>query len=250
MEVPGGPVHRRIIPARAGPTRVRISYDFGVPDHPRSCGANRLSICGISPSPGSSPLVRGQRFVATRHLILQRIIPARAGPTTGHAAYDGQTADHPRSCGANAQDTRGEVSGLGSSPLVRGQPVQPESVMVGERIIPARAGPTPGHGAVPYRGADHPRSCGANQNNDRIAVILTGSSPLVRGQLRSCPYGQSTARIIPARAGPTGQSVEIQCDRPDHPRSCGANLFSFFSFASTTGSSPLVRGQRRYPTLS
>ena len=35
-------VRKRIIPARAGPTRLRLLTLMIPPDHPRSCGANRL----------------------------------------------------------------------------------------------------------------------------------------------------------------------------------------------------------------
>ena len=52
----------RIIPARAGPTRRPMASGRQSPDHPRSCGANRISRHAISCYSGSSPLVRGQRW--------------------------------------------------------------------------------------------------------------------------------------------------------------------------------------------
>ena len=50
-------------------------------------------------------------------------------------------------------------------------------------------------------------------------------------------------RIIPARAGPTGPTATKAATRPDHPRSCGANLFARVQISDIRGSSPLVRGQ-------
>ena len=53
----------RIIPARAGPTRVPARSARRAADHPRSCGANEGSHPGVVISIGSSPLVRGQQSV-------------------------------------------------------------------------------------------------------------------------------------------------------------------------------------------
>ena len=192
---------------------------------------------------GSSPLVRGQPACPVTSSAILRIIPARAGPTEGRWCLFAATTDHPRSCGANVALPGGEVVGRGSSPLVRGQlPIiarQDRRV----RIIPARAGPTrQGHRAQEHA-ADHPRSCGANRAVSRSMTPGSGSSPLVRGQLRRRPGAQhgagssplvrgqphdfyehaETERIIPARAGPTmGKPVMAVCNT-DHPRSCGAN---------------------------
>ena len=61
-------------------------------------------------------------------------------------------------------------------------------------------------------------------------------------------------RIIPARAGPTGPTATKAATRPDHPRSCGANLFARVQISDIRGSSPLVRGQpcivRCHPGIS
>ena len=115
---------------------------------------------------GSSPLVRGQLDIATRHLILQRIIPARAGPTVLTTTFMPPPPDHPRSCGANSLSALSGLALCGSSPLVRGQLGGVEAEGEELRIIPARAGPTSrcGHGS--RSPSDHPRSCGANSNSD------------------------------------------------------------------------------------
>ena len=71
----------RIIPARAGPTRFPEWSNHSSTDHPRSCGANRVSMSLSYLPSGSSPLVRGQRFADVGNPYCIRIIPARAGPT-------------------------------------------------------------------------------------------------------------------------------------------------------------------------
>ena len=117
------PAQRRIIPARAGPTFLGCG-DLGEhADHPRACGANELPVGDAADTHGSSPRVRGQLACRPRQLSKIRIIPARAGPTTGiHLRYE-------KKCG--------------SSPRVRGQPQRASCGYAEGRIIPARAGPTP-----------------------------------------------------------------------------------------------------------
>ncbi len=95
---------RRIIPARAGFTVLRLGYRDGVRDHPRSRGVYcarsraRMSAGGSSPLArglltdlldpeqqysGSSPLARGLQQQPRSQHITRRIIPARAGFTDG-----------------------------------------------------------------------------------------------------------------------------------------------------------------------
>ena len=181
----GGLVRSRIIPARAGPTKITSLDDTQKSDHPRSCGANcRLSNC--SPwAGGSSPLVRGQLNDPDGAGYQKRIIPARAGPTDERIPDPYASADHPRSCGANLPVTDAVAGLAGSSPLVRGQLGSSRLPPRSCRIIPARAGPT--------------------QRVREPARGLQGSSPLVRGQpIHSIQkvVGRNP-RINPARAGPT-----------------------------------------------
>ena len=193
----------RIIPARAGPTHLSLSVMVSAADHPRSCGANTLTLLrAIYPS-GSSPLVRGQHQHDLLPTPFLRIIPARAGPTSMSPYPLIWFADHPRSCGANQTESGRQIWSNGSSPLVRGQRHRPGADRQRHRIIPARAGPTTGQPLPDIALADHPRSCGANFGDAFGVVAESGSSPLVRGQLDAHTYLSVCIRIIPARAGPT-----------------------------------------------
>ena len=175
------------------------------------------------PVTGSSPLVRGQPATDNVAAGDVRIIPARAGPTYITVDFDRASTDHPRSCGANVLSRLRWRGHFGSSPLVRGQPFCAGANIRYTRIIPARAGPTL------YRSMS--------------SRYLRGSSPLVRGQLcMSCDFHE-TPRIIPARAGPTSAYTNARHYWSDHPRSCGANLWSIVFLSAVAGSSPLVRGQ-------
>ena len=190
--------------------------------------------------------MRGQRGAGPPSDGTGRIIPARAGPTFIDIRLKVALTDHPRSCGANRVSQHSCSAKLGSSPLVRGQLVRLVMILTVVRIIPARAGPTPGAVVEEWCDSDHPRSCGANVVRIRRLTVLTGSSPLVRGQPAHATYylgvrgssplvrGQlsETAAeqegnwIIPARAGPTLTWTPSITVSTDHPRSCGANSFS------------------------
>ena len=237
------PLRLRIIPARAGPTRPPSTSRSLKPDHPRSCGANFTPVETGSTPAGSSPLVRGQPELVLDPVERVRIIPARAGPTGRRSCRWSWRADHPRSCGANA-DQRMAVDDMnGSSPLVRGQPNHRQNTRWHYRIIPARAGPTWAATRRPRPSSDHPRSCGANDAALAVIGCVGGSSPLVRGQRSSRISPACVRRIIPARAGPTSSERHAPSTMTDHPRSCGANAVGLISAPFRGGSSPLVRGQ-------
>ena len=110
-----------IIPARAGPTPGGAESSLSETDHPRSCGANVHFGAFLLVPGGSSPLVRGQHVPGLRFVDEERIIPARAGPTTIYTGTPTPPTDHPRSCGANGDYVAFLYVYAGSSPLVRGQ---------------------------------------------------------------------------------------------------------------------------------
>ena len=74
-------VSLRIIPARAGQTRVSVSGLTSTEDHPRACGANCWALTRVTNTAGSSPRVRGKLHGGFHEVAPSRIIPARAGQT-------------------------------------------------------------------------------------------------------------------------------------------------------------------------
>ena len=93
---------RRIIPARAGFTRV---------------SGGRLKHVH-----GSSPLARGLLLAIIHITDMLRIIPARAGFTIMKLLMKPPIKDHPRSRGVYRRIPTQRVSQRGSSPLARGLP--------------------------------------------------------------------------------------------------------------------------------
>ena len=110
----------RIIPARAGFTLNDFGCECFEWDHPRSRGVYVEMMLPREHEQGSSPLARGLRveeLVALRRI---RIIPARAGFTTGTVIAEGDGRDHPRSRGVySVAHQKGRIA-EGSSPLARG----------------------------------------------------------------------------------------------------------------------------------
>ena len=71
-----------------------------------------------------------------------------------------------------------------------------------------------------------------------------GSSPLARGLLCTSSGSVMASRIIPARAGFTGQGVSAMGTYRDHPRSRGVYSTALAWPRLRPGSSPLARGLR------
>ena len=135
----------------------------------------------------------------------------------------------------------------GSSPRVRGKRRQTRPSAVSIRIIPARAGQTEWLRSRIGKYADHPRACGANYMASLSWKVGVGSSPRVRGKRQIFGPHFGRMRIIPARAGQTGEFMAESLSHSDHPRACGANGVAVMMIVlSDYGSSPRVRGKRRH----
>ena len=72
-----------LIPARAGKTRRPGGRRSGVSAHPRACGENDVRRANGQEAVGSSPRVRGKLHAYRPDTTACRLIPARAGKTSG-----------------------------------------------------------------------------------------------------------------------------------------------------------------------
>ena len=192
-----------IIPAYAGSTSVPLMYVCPTQDHPRVCGEHQVVMRATLPLRGSSPRMRGAPRDGANPEADLRIIPAYAGSTTWLRGQSRPARDHPRVCGEHSVVMPEIWISAGSSPRMRGAPVQWKVRHSRRGIIPAYAGSTRvGLRLVDGRG-DHPRVCGEHDMGGFGDVITQGSSPRMRGALMWPSVSSVTLGIIPAYAGST-----------------------------------------------
>ena len=113
---------RRLIPARVGNTdnpKAAAAYRAA---HPRSRGEHPIPDTSLSLSDGSSPLARGTHVLMAHGVGVVRLIPARAGNTSGSGACVRGSTAHPRSRGEHGGTNSLPRTNNGSSPLARGTP--------------------------------------------------------------------------------------------------------------------------------
>ena len=201
--VSGGTRSARLIPARAGKTSCRSRPPTRNPAHPRACGENACTPRTGWAVAGSSPRVRGKQAHVRLRRRPARLIPARAGKTSPAPAPGAAGTAHPRACGENADHGLGSGWSAGSSPRVRGKPVDGGGHGVVSGLIPARAGKTPAALTTPATRGAHPRVCGENMVSTKGTARSEGSSPRVRGKRPCSSPPIRTPRLIPACAGKT-----------------------------------------------
>ena len=131
-----------LIPASAGQTFDVDRVTDCRAAHPRECGADKAFSEGIEFVIGSSPRVRGRRFMASATYGVTRLIPASAGQTEGPPNVAQYNRAHPRECGADGWTYTPVRVMVGSSPRVRGRPPIAILPVVPARLIPASAGQT------------------------------------------------------------------------------------------------------------
>ena len=219
--------NRRIIPARAGFTAARRRVRSWAGDHPRSRGVYRDGETRQHRNGGSSPLARGLQRTHVNNVVMDGIIPARAGFTCWTPGNSNRNWDHPRSRGVYLITSFALRSIDGSSPLARGLLFLVRHILHKIGIIPARAGFTTILRTSSGRAGDHPRSRGVYRRALRSDVCSLGSSPLARGLHVHDAEHCHALRIIPARAGFT-VAFKSHADRmKDHPRSRGVYVFTW-----------------------
>ena len=212
-----------LIPARAGKTIYEPHAHGAWGAHPRACGENARDLDLHYSLQGSSPRVRGKLSWGARWGI-------------GHVA-------HPRACGENYVSRYDSDIARGSSPRVRGKHGTVVVLSEWGRLIPARAGKTPGAPHAHQRDPAHPRACGENGVTHVFSAQSVGSSPRVRGKRGLLGAGLSATRLIPARAGKTTTRRRRSRGRTAHPRACGENEPVRALVLDCDGSSPRVRGK-------
>ena len=238
-----GIIVARLIPACAGKTRRLWAWRPPSPAHPRACGENVLAASSASSTPGSSPRVRGKPPRERAGPPVRGLIPACAGKTRLCSTTCPEPRAHPRACGENARILSRTQWTRGSSPRVRGKPIEQQFLRARVGLIPARAGKTPSTTSPKKARPAHPRACGENIKTTAPPAIEAGSSPRVRGKLPARSVHVPAPGLIPARAGKTPTSPPDRTRSWAHPRACGENDAAAEGAWVPVGSSPRVRGK-------
>ena len=207
---------------RKTPTKFR--FGFAGRAHPRVCGENKgVAVLGKGMK-GSSPRVRGKLIGCAGVRVDDGLIPACAGKTVNIPHCICEEPAHPRACGENREIEFFGWYEQGSSPRMRGKPVDDFQLDRAGGLIPAHAGKTNVLVLqLSNRGA-HPRACGENDHEIEDAIREMGSSPRMRGKRFDA---HSSAGIGGA-----------------HPRACGENMSSRPYIGSCGGSSPRMQGKQ------
>ena len=172
-----------IIPAYAGNTPCGTVRSARCRDHPRVCGEHSLYNRIRQRMEGSSPRMRGTRFLRRIVVWAIGIIPAYAGNTIPQFHMLNIPRDHPRVCGEHVGIVHRLINPKGSSPRMRGTPFCTSSLRPASRIIPAYAGNTFRLSRAAVWRGDHPRVCGEHPALQAHARGHRGSSPRMRGTL-------------------------------------------------------------------
>ena len=131
-----------IIPAYAGNTWPQTTMFRRDGDHPRVCGEHMAANHHVSSRWGSSPRMRGTLSKSSGIISLQGIIPAYAGNTSTNSHHPCDAWDHPRVCGEHPYAFGDGDQFTGSSPRMRGTPIDVHESGEQCGIIPAYAGNT------------------------------------------------------------------------------------------------------------
>ena len=133
---------------------------------------------------------------------------------------------------------------LGLSPLTRGNPrgIWCRAWCAGP--IPAHAGQPPPRRHAPRRGRAYPRSRGATRRPIKNRKRGSGLSPLTRGNPELHRHLALAVGPIPAHAGQPPRTKARVSARRAYPRSRGATSIVQIHPNSSSGLSPLTRGNR------
>ena len=192
---------QRFIPACAGKACYKPVPSLYSPVHPRVRGEGPGTVTVNRTITGSSPRARGRLRSALLANYRSRFIPACAGKARPSIARAWRRAVHPRVRGEGDDQSAADPDAGGSSPRARGRPLDPASVLVMQRFIPACAGKADGTGAVTYSASVHPRVRGEGVSTCPTCGSGDGSSPRARGRPPDGRYIAGFLRFIPACAG-------------------------------------------------
>ena len=189
--------------------------------------------------------MRGTLYCLILDAYAVRFIPAYAGNTCCYLSRVRHSPVHPRVCGEHRGYNSWDGKGLGSSPRMRGTHLATGASAKTARFIPAYAGNTLNWTGRSWGMPVHPRVCGEHQIIVSNWMLISGSSPRMRGTLPEHRTADVSSRFIPAYAGNTVDEDVLSHADAVHPRVCGEHDGGHMAFAAVGGSSPRMRGTQQ-----
>ena len=171
------------------------------------------------------------------------IIPANTGKIQPFHGSPKSKRDHPREYGENIVSRGSVVSGLGSSPRIRGKCWEYYRPAPRWGIIPANTGKISTAQRNTAARRDHPREYGENRIDNIKGSLDEGSSPRIRGKCALRIPHHAWTGIIPANTGKMSLTLKASQTWWDHPREYGENNPKLSGIVSVSGSSPRIRGK-------
>ena len=111
-----------------------------------------------------------------------------------------------------------------------------------QRFIPAHAG-NRAYSVEQSSGMPvHPRACGEQSPVSPAEYPVAGSSPRMRGTVKTREGASTVDRFIPAHAGNRMRTDVEVASSAVHPRACGEQGSPVTTFVTCHGSSPRMRG--------
>ncbi len=145
--------------------------------------------------------MRGTLVTAGIGSIIYRFIPAHAGNASSPKAPNSRPPVHPRACGERLSPLIPLSLNPGSSPRMRGTHQAHDPAMRGFRFIPAHAGNALGRQAAAFFSPVHPRACGERVLASSKLIVVSCSSPRMRGTPSAPKSRISGRRFIPRMRG-------------------------------------------------
>ena len=195
-------------------------------------------------APGLSPRVRGNHYDPNASYDTKGSIPACTGKPDRDRQPDLHEGVYPRVYGETHFQKPHQATWAGLSPRVRGNLPQPNPRASQSGSIPACTGKPYAETMPERRTTVYPRVYGETQKREADAIIRTGLSPRVRGNLSECSNLVAGPGSIPACTGKPFCCPSFLNHSRVYPRVYGETTRGLGRPPKARGLSPRVRGNR------
>ena len=132
--------------------------------YPHDCGEHSGALGDITDLVGLSPRLRGTHYCPATCRWCRRVIPTTAGNTFAAGLLMRANTGYPHDCGEHITANRTFTMGCGLSPRLRGTPINSQSAVVDNRVIPTTAGNTVRRQRALAFSSGYPHDCGEHSS--------------------------------------------------------------------------------------